>query len=132
MINFADKMKIIRSRYLPWRGFDAINLCGVLFVHQGVYLSDELLNHERIHTAQMREMAFVFFYIFYLGEWLVRLAMRGRAYSSISFEREAYGNQRNPLYLRQRRRYAWLHYMKRRPAHTTRRHSKRQQLPKRL
>ena len=65
-------MKIVRSRYLPLRGFDAINLCGVLFVHQGVYLSGELINHERIHTAQMRELCFVLFYVLYLAEWLVR------------------------------------------------------------
>ena len=106
-------MKIVRTSILPFRGFSAINLLGVLFVHPGVYLSQELMNHERIHTAQQREMLFVFFYIAYLIEWLVRLPMRGSAYGNISFEREAYDNQRNPDYLKTRRPFAWRRYMKR-------------------
>ena len=106
-------LKIIRSQILPFKGFTAINLLGVLFVHPGVYLSDELMNHERIHTAQQREMLFVGFYVVYLVEWLVRLSMRGNAYRNISFEREAYANQRNLNYLQHRRHYAWRGYMKR-------------------
>ena len=95
----------------------------MLFVHPGVYLSDELMNHERIHTAQQREMLFVFFYLAYLMEWLVRLPMRGNAYRNISFEREAYSNQRDLNYLRHRRFYAWRHYMKRN-SQTRKRHSR--------
>ena len=56
-------MKIVRTTILPFKGFTAINLLGLLFVHPGVYLSEELMNHERIHSAQQREMLFVFFYI---------------------------------------------------------------------
>ena len=85
----------------------------MLFVHPGVYLSDELMNHERIHSAQQREMLFVFFYLAYFFEWLLRLPMRGNAYRNISFEREAYANQRNLDYLKHRRLYAWRHYLKR-------------------
>ncbi|MBR5171092.1 MAG: hypothetical protein IKW85_11065 [Muribaculaceae bacterium] len=106
-------MKIIRTSILPFKGYNAINLLGVLFVHHGVYLSEELMNHERIHTAQQREMLFVFFYLFYLVEWLVRLLMRGNAYRNISFEREAYANQRNLNYLKHRQHYAWRRYLKR-------------------
>ena len=98
---------------MPFKGFTAINLLGMLFVHPGVYLSNELMNHERIHSAQQREMLFVFFYIVYLGEWIVRLPMRGNAYRNISFEREAYDNQRDLDYLKHRRLFAWRHYMKR-------------------
>ena len=106
-------MKIVRTTILPFRGFSAINLMGVLFVHPGVYLSHELMNHERIHSAQQREMLFVFFYLAYLVEWISRLPMRGNAYRNISFEREAYANQRNLDYLHTRRPFAWRHYMKR-------------------
>ena len=83
-------MKIIRTHYIPFRGFSALNCLGVLFVP---------------------------FYIFYLVEWLVRLMMRGNAYRNISFEREAYDNQRNLDYLHHRRHYAWLKYM-RKPGRT--------------
>ena len=106
-------MKIVRTSILPFHGFSAINLLGVLFVHHGVYLSNELINHERIHTAQQREMLFVFFYLFYLVEWVVRIPMRGNAYRNISFEREAYDNQRDLNYLHVRRPFAWRHYMRR-------------------
>ena len=41
--------------------------------------------------------------------------MRGNAYRNISFEREAYANQRNLNYLESRPMYAWRRYMKRRP-----------------
>ena len=104
-------MKIIRTKYIPVRGFSAINLLGVLFVHPGVYLSQELINHERIHTAQILEMGIVGFYVWYLVEWLVRLLQRGNAYRKISFEREAYENQRDLDYLKERRHYAWRHYL---------------------
>jgi hypothetical protein len=109
--NFAA-VKIVRTTILPFRGYSAINLLGVLFVHPGVYLSHELMNHERIHSAQQREMLFVFFYLAYLMEWLMRLPMRGNAYRNISFEREAYANQRNLNYLKERPLYAWRHYMR--------------------
>ena len=105
-------MKIIRSNWLPARRFIAINLMGVLFMRPGAYLSEEMLNHERIHTAQMRELLFVGFYVLYLLEWLVRLPMRGNAYRNISFEREAYRHQRQPDYLKRRRPYAWLRHLK--------------------
>ena len=105
-------VKIVRTSILPFRGFSAINLLGVLFVHHGVYLSNELINHERIHTAQQREMLFVFFYLAYVVEWLMRLPMRGNAYRNISFEREAYAHQRDLHYLESRRHYAWRRYMK--------------------
>ena len=116
-------LKIIRTQILPFKGFTAINLLGILFVHPGVYLSAELMNHERIHTAQQREMLYVFFYMAYLVEWLVRLPMRGNAYRNISFEREAYANQRDLDYLQHRRHYAWRWYMKQ-ITHQRKRHSR--------
>ena len=116
-------MKIIRTSILPFRGFSAVNLLGILFVHHGVYLSNEMMNHERIHTAQQREMLFVFFYMAYFIEWLVRLPMRGNAYRNISFEREAYSNQRDLDYLKTRPCYAWRQYM-RRPINHRKNHSR--------
>ena len=104
-------MKIIRTKYIPVRGFSAINLLGVLFVHPGVYLSQELINHERIHTAQILEMGIVGFYLWYLVEWLVRRVRHGNAYRRRSMEREAYENQRDLDYLKHRRHYAWRKYL---------------------
>lgn len=65
------------------------------------------INHEKIHTAQMRELWYIGFYILYFLEWVYRLVFHTRtAYRGISFEREAYVNQSNYRYLAKRRRYA--------------------------
>lgn len=69
------------------------------------------LNHEAIHTKQMKEMLYVFFYLWYVIEWIVRLFKRGNAYRNISFEREAYSNQCHLKYNKERKRFAWLEYL---------------------
>ena len=105
-------MKIIRSRLVPFKGYNAINLLGILFCRKGVELTPSLLNHERIHTRQMVEMAVVGFHLWYVVEWLVRLPMKGSAYFNISFEREAYANQWDEHYLEHRRPYSWTKYLR--------------------
>ena len=105
-------MIIVRTKHIPFGHFSAINLLGVLFVHPGVYLSNSLINHERIHTAQIIEMGFVPFYLWYLAEWLIRLPMKGNAYRNISFEREAYKHDQDLYYLKHRKHYAWVRYLK--------------------
>lgn len=71
-------MRIIRNSYIPFRGFTAMNLLGVLFVRrEAAELTPETLNHEKIHSAQMREMLYIPFYIWYLLEWILRLFLPG-------------------------------------------------------
>lgn len=100
-------MKIIYNNYIPFKGFLAINLFGVMFV-RGTWrdINARVLTHEKIHTAQMRELGYLPFYLLYLLEWLIRLLGNGNAYRKISFEREAYANEGNPQYLSSRRRWA--------------------------
>lgn len=100
-------MKIIYNKYIPFKGFLAINLFGVMFV-RGTWrdINARILNHEKIHTAQMRELGYLPFYLLYVLEWLVRLLGKGNAYRRISFEREAYANEDNPQYLSSRKRWA--------------------------
>ncbi len=100
-------MIIVRNRFLPVPGFAAINLFGVLFCRRDVHITPRLVNHERIHTAQMLEMGILPFYLWYAVEWLIRRAHRKGAYFRISFEREAYRNEHNPNYLKKRHHYAW-------------------------
>jgi len=105
------KMKIIRNNIIPFKGFKAINLCGVLFVRKNAFLSEEVLNHERIHSAQIKEMKYIFFYLWYVVEWVIRLFMSGNAYRNISFEREAYDNQSDMDYLSNRSPFDWADYI---------------------
>ena len=107
-------MKIIRNNVIPFKGFAAINLFGVLFVRKDARVTERMLNHESIHTAQMKETLYVFFYVWYFTEWVIRLFMKGNAYRNISFEREAYANQDDRMYLADREPMAWTGYLKER------------------
>lgn len=104
-------MKIIYNKIVPFKGYKAINLFGALFVRKGCAMSQQDINHEKIHTAQMRELMYVGFYVMYLLEWLYRLTKGGNAYRNISFEQEAYGNQNDMYYLTKRERYSWKKYL---------------------
>lgn len=62
---------------IPFGKFSMMNLFGVLFIRKkyektvrdGIRNGDtrvlKSLNHEQIHTAQMKEMAYVLFYVWY-------------------------------------------------------------------
>lgn len=101
-------MKIIRQNILPPKGFLAINLFGLLFCKKDAKINDVIVNHESIHTVQMKEMLYIPFYLWYVTEWLIKLLFKGNAYRNISFEREAYDNQYNLNYLKERKRYNWI------------------------
>lgn len=108
-------MKVIYNKYIPSKGYAAINLFGLVFARKEFKpLSKVTENHEAIHTAQMRELLFIFFYLWYGIEWIVRLFQyrdRKEAYLNISFEREAYKNQSDLGYLKVRKHYQNLKYL---------------------
>ncbi len=120
-------MKIIRNNIIPFPGFKAINLFGVLFVKNNAKIDDVTINHEAIHSRQFVELMVLFavatffirwwlpvfapfaFYVWYIIEWLIRLLKKGNAYRNISFEREAYANQGDFSYLKGR---GWFNFLK--------------------
>lgn len=108
-------MKIIYNRIIPFgKDFYAINLFGVLFSKGPC--GSITINHEKIHTAQIKELGYVFFYIAYLIEWAIRIVQYRsyfNGYMNISFEREAYTNQNNLSYLQSRKLFSFRHYYKR-------------------
>lgn len=100
-------MKIIYNGVIPFKGFVAINLFGIIFARKEYRpISETTINHEAIHTKQMKDLLYVGFYLCYIAEWLVRLFMKGDAYRNISFEREAYNYQHTPEYIRTRQKFA--------------------------
>lgn len=102
-------MKIIYNNIIPFPGFKAINLFGILFARKGEIIGEETILHESIHTAQMKEMLYLGFYLWYIIEWIIKLFIYGgNSYRNISFEREAYNNEDNPKYLETRKHYSWL------------------------
>lgn len=106
-------MKIIHNKWIPFgRGMYAINLFGIIFTKQHLSRVDQ--NHEYIHTLQQRELLFVFFYLLYVTEWIVRVIQTRsliKGYLRISFEREAYENQRLLDYRETREFFAWRKYL---------------------
>lgn len=79
-------------------------------------LSEVTINHENIHWKQQCDfiipvLGSIIFYFWYVLEWICKLpaCLFGYdAYYSISFEIEAYENESNPDYLKNRKRFAWL------------------------
>jgi hypothetical protein len=70
---------------------------------------EQMIRHERIHFRQQLELLLVFFYLIYVLEFVIFYIKQGnwdKAYRSISFEKEAYANDRKVNYLRQRKPYA--------------------------
>lgn len=122
-------MKIIYNKLIPFKGFIAINLFGILFARNEYKnrLTHLTITHETIHTEQILDFVFgckalqliggIIFYILYLTEWLIKLIISAftfgkvRAYRSISFEQEAFNNQREKNYPTTRKRFAWLKYI---------------------
>lgn len=72
------------------------------------------MNHERIHLRQQLELLIVPFFIWYGVEFLIRLLQykdRYMAYRNISFEREAYENEKDLDYLQRRSFFRMVNFL---------------------
>lgn len=88
-----------------------MNLFGTYWARDTSWIDQYVVNHEKIHTAQQRELLFIPFYVLYILEYLLRLLQyrnHHKAYVNISFEREAYAHGCDLRYLPRRRHYSWL------------------------
>ena len=133
------KAKVIFNDIIPFRGFMVMCLWPFIFVRNSAasHYNTVANNHEHIHAEQQKEMliigvalavialvaefglwAFLFVPIFFLWyglEWLCRLVQyrnSNKAYRNISFEREAYANEKDLAYLGSRKPYAWTKYLR--------------------
>jgi len=100
---------VIYNSIIPFNGFKAINICGLIFARKNAKMKDTDLNHEKIHTKQILELLIIGFYLCYVFEWLFRLIFHKYekdAYHSVSFEKEAYAHQNDLEYLKSRKHYA--------------------------
>lgn len=105
-------MILLEIQWLP-RSVSAVALFPfVLLKHQDLSTNAVLLNHEKIHLRQQLELLVLPFYMWYLLEYFLRLLQyrnRQQAYFNISFEREAYKNEKDLNYLKQR---SWLMFLR--------------------
>lgn len=107
-------MKIIRTKFMRLIGKKYLLFFGFLLTAPKAKITEIDMNHEAIHSAQMKEMFYLFFYLWYLCEWIVRILQNRDAhlaYRNISFEREAYTNEKELEYLRIRKRFAFIKYL---------------------
>ena len=73
-----------------------------------------LINHEKIHLKQQLELLILPFYVLYILEWLVRSLFClsfYRGYQNISFEQEAYHNEHNMNYTKERKAFSFIKYL---------------------
>ncbi|MEO2050882.1 MAG: hypothetical protein ABGX00_03895 [Allomuricauda sp.] len=108
---------ILIFKHFFYKNYVGLSLWPFIILKEGALRTDDvLINHERIHLRQQRELLLVPFYILYFSEWLLRTALyldSYRAYQNISFEREAYANERDMQYLSKRKRFGFLQYLTR-------------------
>ena len=105
---------IVYNDLIPFSGYKAITLWPFIFVRDQVPFDNVDENHERIHLRQQIELMVVFFYVLYIIFWLyglVKYRSAKVAYRLIPFEKEAYSNEEDMLYLRERRFWRWTKYL---------------------
>ncbi|MCB0473765.1 MAG: hypothetical protein KDC69_11785 [Flavobacteriaceae bacterium] len=106
---------ILISKYLIPKNYTGLAVYPFIFLkNKSLTENDVLINHERIHLRQQLELLWVFFFIWYVTEFIFHLLIKRNwklAYHSICFEKEAYQNEENPDYLRTRKNWTFLKYL---------------------
>ena len=121
------KLKKIYSKYIPFKGYQAITILLWMVVRKEYKNSLPwwVECHETTHLKQEIEMLFIFFYIEYCIEYIVKfftIFFIGlihfkfdisfyRAYESLAVEQEAFEHQDELYYNEVRKHYAWIKYI---------------------
>ncbi|ARN77891.1 hypothetical protein BST97_07680 [Nonlabens spongiae] len=104
-------MWIIQTSLLKkYRGMTLFPL--LLVSHEADVHDEVFINHERIHAAQQKELLIIFFYLWYVINYLLLRTKydHHQAYRNIVFEREAYAMERNLNYLTDRKWWSFLKF----------------------
>lgn len=108
-------MLLIVNKHILRKGFVGVTLWPfIVMKHKELKTDAVFINHERIHLRQQLELLLVPFFLWYGLEYLIRLLYycnRYKAYRNISFEREAYAQEGNLEYLKNRKFWSFLRYL---------------------
>ena len=108
-------MIVLVNRFLLRKNFSGIALWPFVILKDSKLKEDVvMMNHERIHLRQQAELLVAFFYVWYSLEFLLRLIQyrnRFEAYMNISFEREAYSNEKDLQYTNRRPFWKFIKYV---------------------
>lgn len=106
-------MFIVNKNLVP-KGYTAITLFPFIIFKNKRSITQGIISHEKIHLRQQAEMLILPFYIWYALEYLIKknkYKTKFNTYKNLSFEREAYDNDANLDYLKQRKFYSWFKYI---------------------
>lgn len=99
-------MFLIVTKYLIPKGYRGLTVFPFVFVKYRLDKEDSVfVNHERIHLQQQLELLVIPFFTWYFFEFILRLFQYKNAdlaYRNISFEKEAYANEKDLNYLKRR------------------------------
>ena len=108
-------MLLIVTKYLIPKGYRGLTVFPFVFVKYDVDKKNRIfVNHEKIHLRQQLELLILPFFIWYLLEYCIRLVQyrnANLAYRNISFEREAYENESDLEYLKNRMFFSFRDYL---------------------
>jgi len=107
---------IVVFKHLFYKNYVGLSLWPFIFLKDTALKKDAILiNHEKIHLKQQQELFILPFFIWYALEWCIRFLWYWdgyKAYQNISFEREAYNCEQLMDYLKDRKRYSFIKYLK--------------------
>jgi hypothetical protein len=117
-------MKIPSIKIAEWKFFGrrtvGLTIFPFIFIRESYAdkINDEklsqIINHESIHIIQQKELLVIIFYLWYFLEFSIRYLKTfnfDKAYYSISFEKEAYENEKNSEYIKNRKLWSFLKYL---------------------
>ena len=106
---------ILVFKHFFYKNYVGLSLWPFIFLKNDTLKEDiYLINHEKIHLEQQKELLIVPFYILYITEWIVRTLYyfdSYKAYQNLSFEREAYMNEKNLDYIPDRSTFSFIKYL---------------------
>ena len=109
-------MFVIVTKYLIPKGYNGLTLFPFVMIRNNFDKENKvLINHEKIHIRQQAQLLVLPFLIWYTLEFLFRWIQskdKNKAYRNISFEREAYANERNLDYIKEMPFWGFLKYLK--------------------
>ena len=110
-------VKRIYNKYLPFKGFISMAFCPWIFIREDKKkkYTSTVNRHEMTHILQQIGTLWILFFVVYVLEWLIKIPFcnfnTAKAYRSVSFEQEAFANQGNVKYNKERKHYAWVKYI---------------------
>lgn len=108
-------MFLVFTKFFVPKGFRGMTVYPFVFIrHESDKKNAIFIYHEKIHLRQQLEMLILPFFIWYFLEFVVRLLQYRKfdlAYLNISFEREAYSNEKDLDYLKSRQLFGFLKYL---------------------